>query len=189
MFPIGGPSGRIQFGIADRPEEFEAIFRLNHATFAGEIPQHAPHADGRLVDRFHAENEYVIGWADTGELAAMLALRARRPFSLDLKLPDLDAYLPPGRRIVEVRLLAVAPPWRRRATVFGGLILAGARRGRALGYDYAVISGTTRQLPLYRRLGFVPFGPLVGAGDARFQPMALSLEAFTENAGWALVDG
>ena len=37
-----------------------------------------------------------------------------------------------------------------------------------------------------RRLGFVPFGPLVGAGDALFQPMALSLEAFADRVAWAV---
>jgi hypothetical protein len=187
MTPIGRQAGPIVFGIADRAEDFEAIFRLNHAIFAGEIPQHAKQPDGRLVDRFHAENEHVIGMAGDA-LVAMLALRSRRPFSLDEKLPDLDDYLPAGRRIVEVRLLAVAPPWRRRPQVFGGLVLAGARRGRELGYDYAIISGTTRQLPLYHRLGFQPFGPRVGSTEAQFQPMALSLEAFIENAGWALSD-
>lgn len=185
MIPIGTSAGRVQFGVADRSAEYEAIFRLNHATFAGEIPQHPAQPDGRLVDRFHAENEYVIGVAD-GDLAAMLALRARRPFSLDHKLPDLNAYLPAGRSIVEVRLLAVATRWRARPSVFGGLVLAGARRGRERGHDFAVISGTTRQLPLYRRLGFVPFGPLVGSGNALFQPMALSLESFADSVAWAL---
>lgn len=187
MIPVGEQSGRIAFGVADRPEEFEAIFSLNHATFAGEIPQHAARPDRRLVDRFHSENEYVIGMAGEA-LVAMLALRSRRPFSLDEKLPDLDVWLPAGRSIVEVRLLAVAQPWRRQPLAFGGLVLAGARRSRELGHDYAIISGTTRQLELYRRLGFRPFGPRVGASDAQFQPMSLSLEAFTEIAGWALPD-
>jgi len=35
---------------------------------------------------------------------------------------------------------------------------------------------------LYRHLGFVPFGPLVGEPGAQFQPMYLSLEAFQRRA-------
>jgi aspartate aminotransferase-like enzyme len=46
------------------------------------------------------------------------------------------------------------------------------------GYDLAIISGTTRQAKLYQHLGFVPFGPLVGSGDAQFQPMYVTLETF-----------
>ena len=50
------------------------------------------------------------------------------------------------------------------------------------GYDLAIISGTTRQLKLYQHLGFVPFGPLVGSGDAQFQPMYVTLETFEVTA-------
>ncbi|HQL20535.1 MAG TPA: hypothetical protein PLY49_02145, partial [Opitutaceae bacterium] len=97
--------------IASEDAEFEQIHRLNYRTFVEEIPQHAPNADGRLVDRFHAENTYVI--ALQGErLIGMLALRAQRPFSLDSKVPNLDQYLPAGRIPVEVRLLAVEPDVR-----------------------------------------------------------------------------
>ena len=46
----------------------------------------------------------------------------------------------------------------------------------------AIISGTTRQQKLYRHLGFVPFGPLVGKGEAMFQPMYLTLEGFEKKA-------
>jgi aspartate aminotransferase-like enzyme len=41
-----------------------------------------------------------------------------------------------------------------------------------------VISGTTRQLKLYRHLGFTPFGSLVGTTAAPYQPMYLTLETF-----------
>jgi aspartate aminotransferase-like enzyme len=51
------------------------------------------------------------------------------------------------------------------------------KHGLERGYDLAVISGTLRQAKLYRHLGFVPFGPVVGTGQALYQPMYLSLEA------------
>ena len=49
----------------------------------------------------------------------MVAWRARRPFSLDLKLPDLDGYLPAGRSVCEIRLLVVEPDHRRTRVIAG----------------------------------------------------------------------
>lgn len=168
----------LQCKIATEPWEFEAIHRLNHQTFAREIPQHAPASDGRLVDRFHSENTYVIAVRGR-QLVGMMALRGRRPFSLDAKVPDLDRHIPPGHRPVEVRLLAVEPSFRHTA-VFTTLFTRAAKHCLEAGFDIAVISGTTRQLKLYRHLGFAPFGPLVGTAAALYQPMFLTLETFTE---------
>jgi len=166
--------------IASEPWEFEAIHRLNYRTFVEEIPQHPRNAEERLVDRFHAENTYAIG-IDGDALVGMVCGRSRRPFSLDQKLAGLDSYLPRGRRVFEIRLLAVEPRYRRPG-VFAALAGLLARHFRQAGFDLAVISGTTRQLRLYQHLGFVPFGPTVGTGEARFQPMYLTLESFLNNA-------
>lgn len=174
-----------RFKLAQGESEREQVHRLNYETFVEEIPQHLPNAERRLVDRFDAENEYVIALAPEGALAGMLALRGRRPFSLDQKLERLDEYLPPHRSVCELRLLAVRRE-HRRGTLFRRLVAFAARRCIESGYDLAVISGTTRQLALYRHLGFEPFGPLVGAPDARFQPMFLSLERLRACAGAAL---
>ena len=162
--------------IATEDWEFEAIHRLNYQTFVEEIPQHAHNPDGRLVDRFHAENHYVIALQGR-QLVGMLALRWHRPFSLDAKVPDLDQYLPAGRRPVEARLLAVAPGCRQ-TILFAALFEHAAAYCREAGYDLAVISGTTRQLKLYQHLGFIPFGPIVGTAAAPYQPMYLTLENF-----------
>jgi aspartate aminotransferase-like enzyme/GNAT superfamily N-acetyltransferase len=170
------------FGPATQPGEFEQIFSLNHQTFCAEIPQHSPRGDGRLVDRFHEENEYVIG--KDGELiVGMIALRGRRPFSLDGKLPDLDRYLPANRPPCEIRLLAVRPGYRHGA-VLPGLVRELARVCRRSGYEYAVISGTTRQLKLYQHLGFEAFGPLVGKPGAFYQPMGIAIERFSNKVAW-----
>jgi aspartate aminotransferase-like enzyme/GNAT superfamily N-acetyltransferase len=170
----------VLFKLAADPDEIEQIHRLNYRTFVEEIPQHSPNPEGRLVDRFHAENTYAIGVVE-GRVVAMLALRGNRPFSLDAKLPDLDNHLPPGRRVIELRLLAVDPE-RRRGTVFHQLLAFATEWCLAHGYDMAVISGTTRQIKLYRHVGFEPFGPLVGNPGAQFQPMYLTLEAFVDRA-------
>jgi hypothetical protein len=176
------PTVPLCFKVASEPAEFEQIHRLNYQTFVEEIPQHPPNLERRLVDKFHAENTYLI--AQRGELlVGMLALRDQRPFSLDAKLGDLDAWLPPHRALCEVRLLAVAPAHRGPRVLQGLLALVGVV-GEQRGYDLAVISGTVRQLKLYHALGFEPFGPLVGAGEAMFQPMVLTLAAYrTRQAG------
>ena len=165
----------LTFKVADRPEEREQIHRLNHRTFAGEIPQHPATPDGRLVDKFDAENTYLV-CLHRDRLVGMIAVRGTRPFSLDGKLLDLDAHLPPHRAACELRLLSVDPDYRSGRVLLGLMALL-RRHCLDRGYDLGLISGTTRQQKLYRHLGFVPFGPLVGAADARFQPMSLTLDA------------
>src|SRR5258707_9534536 len=111
----------------------------------------------------------------------MLAVRGNRPFSLDQKLENLDSYLPAGRRICEMRLLAVEKKVRG-AQVLQGILALLWQHGVEKGYDLAIISGTPRQFRLYQHLGFVPFGPAVGVGEAQFQPMYVTLETFEATA-------
>src|SRR5437763_6432193 len=111
----------------------------------------------------------------------MLGVRGKRRLSLDQKLDKLDSYLPPGRKICEIRLLAIEKKFRG-AQVLQGILALLWQHGIEHGYDLAIISGTTRQFRLYQHLGFVPFGPAVGAGDASFQPMYVTLETFESTA-------
>src|SRR5437773_11548857 len=94
------------FKSATEDWEFELIHRLNYKTFVEEIPQHQASPSHRLVDKFHAENTYLICLSGR-KLAGMLAVRGNRPSSLDQKLENLNSYLPPGRKICEIRLLAI----------------------------------------------------------------------------------
>ena len=174
------PELTLRFKIAAEEHEFEAIHRLNYKTFVEEIPQHQRNPDERLVDKFHAENTYAIALVGD-ELIGMVAGRAKRPFSLDSKLPNLDSHLPADRRVLEVRLLSVQKEFRN-GFVFSKLVGLLAQHFKDLGFDLAIISGTLRQEKLYKHLGFVPFGPLVGTGDAQFQPMYLTLESFIKMA-------
>ncbi len=171
------------FKSANEDWEFEQIHRLNYKTFVEEIPQHHPSATRRLVDKFHAENTYLIGLQNQ-KLVGMLAVRGNRPFSLDQKLPDLDVHLPRGRTICEIRLLALEKKFRgaRGGQILQGILALLWQHGVEKGYDLAIISGTTRQFRLYQHLGFVPFGPVVGSGDAQFQPMYVTLETFEVTA-------
>lgn len=169
-------AGQLSFKIADQAPEFEAIHGLNYRTFVDEIPQHLANAERRLVDRFHAQNTYAI-CLHRGELVGMIAGRCERPFSLDGKLTDLQQHLPPHTQAVEIRLLAVAPAFRKHA-VFARLAGVLARYFRAKGCDLALISGTLRQTKLYAHLGFKPFGAQVGSADAPYQPMLMRLSDY-----------
>jgi N-acyl-L-homoserine lactone synthetase len=166
--------------LATEPFELEQIYALNHKTFVEEIPRYAAVPNGRLVDRFDAENTYVIGLRQQ-RVIGMVAIRGTRPFSLDERLPGLDAYLPPGRSTCELRLLAIDRRDRRRR-LLPLLLQAVWRHTRACGYDLAIISGIVQQQKLYTHLGFEPFGPLIGTPEARFQPMMVTLERFALRA-------
>jgi N-acyl-L-homoserine lactone synthetase len=168
----------LDFRIAQYDWEFEQIHRLNYKTFVEEIPQHAPNAERRLVDKFHAQNTYLTCWKGD-QLVGMLCARDQRPFSLDDKLPNLDDYLPPHSKVFEIRLLAVEKEYRI-PHVFRGLVLALGEWAKAGNYDLAIISGTTRQARLYRALAFQPFGPLTGTGDVQFQPMYLTPSGYEQ---------
>ncbi len=170
----------LTFKIATESQDLEAIHRLNYRTFVEEIRQHVRNPEERLVDKFHAENTYAI-CSEDDRLVGMVAGRGQRPFSLDQKLPNLDAHLPPGHKVLEVRLLSVERE-HRNGFVFSRLVGLLAQHFKDLGYDLAIISGIVRQQRLYQHLGFVPFGPTVGAGDAQFQPMYLTLERFLQVA-------
>jgi aspartate aminotransferase-like enzyme/predicted N-acetyltransferase YhbS len=159
------------FKTAEEPWEFEAIHALNYKTFVEEIPQHDPNREKKLVDKFHEENTYIICVnEETRKLAGMVAYRDQRPFSLDQKFDNLDSYLPPGRALCEVRLLAVEEEFRY-TRISQGLIAQLVEHAIDCGRELFVISGTVRQIKLYKYLGFVPFGPLVGSEDAQYQPM------------------
>jgi aspartate aminotransferase-like enzyme len=170
----------LQFKVASEDWEFEQIHELNYRTFVEEIPQHQPLSAPRLVDKFHNENTYLVCLCNN-RIVGMIAARGRRPFSLDQKLPNLDSFLPPGRRTCEIRLLSVEKEYRN-SQVFRGLTALMWQYGLEHGYDLGIISGTTRQQRLYRHLGFIPFGPLLGSGEASFQPMYLTLEKFEKQA-------
>lgn len=168
------PTAALTYHIAREDWLFEAIHRLNYKTFVEEIPQHDKNPDKQLVDKFHRENTYVVCLRGR-RLLGMVAVRAKRPFSLDQKLANLDSYLPAARSVCEIRLLAVEPD-ARAGIVCHGLMQALHGYCRVQGHDLGIISGTVRQLKLYKHLGFRPFGSLVGAGEAKFQPMYITLE-------------
>ncbi len=175
----------LMFKVATEPWEFEEIHKLNYRTFVEEIPQHERNPEQKLVDKFHEQNTYVICLSDD-KLAGMVAFRSERPFSLDAKLDHLDSYLPPVKSICEIRLLCVDPGYRR-TRVLMGLMSKGLEYALPQGFELLIISGTTKEERLYKHMGFVPFGPLVGKPGAMYQPMYLTFESFTNNRTWGRV--
>ena len=165
------PTPGLVFKPATEPWEFAEISQLNYASFVEEVPQHPANDDRALVDQFHDENTYFICRRGP-ELLGMICVRDRRPFSLDQKLGRLEDHLPQaaGAKLCEVRLLAVRPELRR-TRVLPGLLTMMARYCQDGGYDYVVMSGRVSQQPLYRHIGFIPFGPVVGDESAPYQPM------------------
>lgn len=166
------------FKVAVLAEEFEQIHRLNYQMFVEEIPQHPPNSEHKLVDKFHDENTYVICVQDR-QLLAMIALRDRRPFSLDSKLQNLESYLPEFDSILEFRLLAVRKEFRN-SRIFCGIMAEAFNMATRAGYDLAVISGSVHKQHLYRNLGFKPFAHRVGGEGAWFQPMYIDVTGASE---------
>ena len=112
--------------------------------------------------------------------------------SIEVSFRDLDAmghvnnavylsYMETARIKFLVDLLAVDKK-HRNGWVFWGLGKLLTEYCLQKGYDFALISGTPRQQKLYKHLGFMPFGPLVGTAEAPFQPMYLSFESFQRRA-------
>jgi len=162
----------ISFKIADQEWEFNEIHKLNYETFVEEIPQHSANHEKSLIDKFHDENNYLICLRENS-VAGMIAVRDKRPFSLDNKLGNLEEFFPGHSSICELRLLSIRKEQRNRK-VIKGLFQYLAKYCEKMKYDLAIISATTTQERLYKTLGFKPFGPLVGTNGARYQPMFLT---------------
>lgn len=171
----------IIYKIADQAWEFESIHKLNYKTFVEEIPQHEETEERFRIDRFHEENTYLI-CLDGVKLVGMVAVRGKRPFSLHNKISNLDVYLNKhGENVYEIRLLSVEREYRN-GRAFLGLIRFLHRYLLLNGYELALISATTRELPLYEQMGFKSFHTLVGTEEAAFQPMYVTPTMFEESS-------
>jgi predicted N-acetyltransferase YhbS len=171
---------RYRFKQAETPDEFEQIFHLNHAVFAGELEQHHTQPGERLVDKFHDRNRYVIALVGE-EVIGMIAVNDQPPFSVAAKLADpsvLDEY----GRLLEVRLLAVDPA-HRNGVVMAGLMLGVYEHARD--FDAMVISGHLEKADMYHKLGYTDLGPPVASGQAMYVPMAIRVADLAERqARW-----
>jgi N-acyl-L-homoserine lactone synthetase len=154
-------------------QEFDQIHKLNYQTFVEEIPQHRRNPDGSLVDKFHYKNKWLVA-KEGDKICGMVCYNLERPFSLDGKLRNLDQFLPSHKSLAEVRLLAIDKTKRGNPLAYR-LLKELCSVLIQSGVDAAVISGTTRQLSLYHKMGFIPFGSLLGTPDAVYQPMYITV--------------
>ncbi|MFT8322168.1 MAG: aminotransferase class V-fold PLP-dependent enzyme [Bacillus sp. (in: firmicutes)] len=169
------------FKKATLQHEIDQIHQLNYETFVEEIPQHKKNEDKSLIDAYHKENTYLIALVhDT--VVGMVAINNKRPFSLDKKLGDVYHYLPVKPvSLCEVRLLSVKKEYRN-TKVFVGLMQVLLKYCLENKHDVAIISGTLRQLKLYKHMGFTDFAHLVGTEDAPYQPMYAIIEEFKQKS-------
>jgi len=157
---------------AESEEEFEAIFKLNYQTFVEEIPQHEIRADRKLVDKFHESNTYWIALKEK-ELIGMISYNTQRPFSLDYKQVEVDNLIPKNTEVAEIRLLAIKEKWRKSFLTYQ-LIKQLTKDLAKQKIELGLISAAVKQLPFYKKLGFIPFGEMVGKKEALYQPMYIS---------------
>ena len=176
-------AGSLVYKVADTPAEFRQIHELNYRTFVEEVGQHPPNPERRRIDRFHDENTYYI--CLTGDrLIGMACTRDRRPFSLDLKIDNLNNLLPHHKNPVEIRLLAIDKD-ARSPQIFRGIMNIVAEACMIADYDLAVVSALKQKCKLYEHLGFKPFGPVVGNPPNLFQPMYMDRGSFMALVGRA----
>jgi predicted N-acetyltransferase YhbS len=161
------------FRMAGSESDLEGIRRLNHRTFAEELGQHEPNAEGALADRFEHKSRYRIALFD-GRVVGMVSMSDEPPWSIEKRLPDPSVLNQLPGPLIEVRLLAIEPEHRHQmvlAGLLGGVLL----HARGNGYGSIIISGITAKIAMYERLGFRALGPAVPDGKASFAPMALPL--------------
>ncbi|MBD1397899.1 GNAT family N-acetyltransferase [Pontibacter sp. JH31] len=153
-------------------EEFEQIFKLNYETFVEEIPQHEARQDRKLIDQFHSKNNYLIAVKDE-IVIGMVSYNTQRPFSLDKKKVEIDSLIPEGAKVVEIRLLVIDKKWRKTRVTFQilkKLFELVTAQDITLGF----ISAASGRLDFYKKIGFVPFGEMVGKQGAFYQPMYIN---------------
>jgi hypothetical protein len=165
---------RYLFRVASTEAELEQVYRLNHRTFVDEVGQCQATVDGRLVDKFHDKNTYLVALKG-GQVVGMVAVHDRPPFSTASRMADPGDLARLGGPFLEIRLLAVRPD-ARHGMVMPGLFLAIYDHARRREYSHLLISALRQRVGLYEKLGFRAIGTAVPSGAAEFVPMALDFD-------------
>ena len=147
---------------------------INTKPFVDQLQQYPASGSGLLVDKFHDKNAYFIGIKGS-RIVGMISAHGQPPFSVAQRLQNPEILQCPGKRPIEVRLLAVEPE-ERNGNVLAGLLWAFYKHARDHGYTDLFISGVEDRVPFYQRLGFAPLGPAVKAGDSAFVPMSVTVD-------------
>ncbi len=170
--------GGYSFRLAQLPEEEDQILQLLHRTFVLEVRQDADTGTGRLIDKFHDKNTYIVA-VHQCRICGVVAVHDQPPFSAGSALNDkgiLERLCP---KLLEARRFSVEPA-ERSGLVFPGLIWSVYEYARRGDYRYIVISGLLERQGMYEKLGFRPLGPAVRKGEAYFVPMLVDLRSLPE---------
>lgn len=151
-------------------EEFDAMWRLNHRTFSDELGQHAVHADGILIDKFHEKNIYRVAKAGA-QIVGMVAAHTQAPFSVVSHFGSvMEREIVPGKT-GEIRLLALEKNLRGKTDVALRLCSEILDELMLKGIEKIVITGIESQKSFYEKIGLRSVGESVRDGNAIFYPM------------------
>jgi predicted GNAT family N-acyltransferase len=156
-------------------QDWDAIARLNHDTFALELGQYTPNEQGRLIDRQHETNLYIVAYVQD-ELAGMLSITrpSTAPFSTLKRMAvvseEMQRNLP---KTAEIRLLAVKPAQRGQG-LFAHLMLAAIKTCYQHGIDRVLISAIANRVETYAFMGFQAIAEPVVEGKAVYVPMIIT---------------
>ena len=149
--------------------EVRGMWRLNHAVFAEEYPQHPAELDGYLIDKFHDKNIYRIAW-DGQDVLGMISAHWRPPFSAVAKFGGtVERHIVDGKT-AEIRLLALRKEVRGTSLAVK-LAVSLMTELQSLGMELLVISGISVQVRFYRHVGFEIVGEPVSENGIVFYPM------------------
>lgn len=159
-------------------QDWDAIAQLNHDTYALELGQYAPNEAGRMADRRHDTNLYIVAYMQD-ELAGMLSitLPSTAPFSTLKRMPVVGETIQKNlHTTAEIRLLAVKPAYRGQG-LFDQLMLAAIKTCYQHGIDRVLISAIENRVGLYKFMGFQALGEPVVEGTAVYVPMLITRQS------------
>ena len=153
-------------------QDWKAIAHLIHDTYALELGQYTPNEPGKITDRLHDTNVYIVAYL-ADELVGMLSMTepSTAPFSTLKRLPSVPENIAEHLdRTTEIRLLAVKPAYRGSG-VFDQLMKAAIMRCYQQGIERVLISAIENRVTLYEFIGFQVIGEPVREGTAVYIPM------------------
>ncbi|MFF7892260.1 aminotransferase class I/II-fold pyridoxal phosphate-dependent enzyme [Streptomyces sp. NPDC007907] len=164
------------------PGDMPWIHELRHRVYAEELGQHAPNAQGRLVDGLDGDNVYLVaarGAERVGFVSVTPPWVGR--YGLDKYLTRAELPLLDEADVFEVRLLTVEPHARSGAA--GGLLMYAALRWIASrGGRRVVAMGRADLIGMYRAAGLRPVGRTVRSGAVAFDVLTADVAELSRGA-------
>jgi len=153
----------------------EEIYRIRHAVYATELGQHPENDCRSLRDSLDEVNQYIVA-RRRGRIVGFVSITPPGcgRYSIDKYVAREDLPFPCDDGLYEVRLLTVAPPYRRGP--LAGVLMYGAFRWvEAQGGTRIVAIGRREVLSLYRKIGFRELGRTIRCGAVQFELMEVNM--------------